>query len=138
MFQYENTIKGKMDIEKVWDLYSKVNRWSEWDLDMQEVVLAGEFAAGTKGTIFMKGMPPLPFVLDKVEKGKVFVNTSLLGEITVTFGHYLAAADNGECILKHTVTITGAHEAKLQEMGQGIIANIPVHMLKLEQLTRVD
>lgn len=138
MFQYENTVKGKMDIEKVWNLYSDVSRWSEWDSDMQKVVLEGEFVAGTKGTMFMKEMPPLPFALDDVQNGKAFVNTSVLGEITVTFGHFISMTESGEHVLKHTVTITGTNEAQLQGMGQGIVANIPANMTKLYQLARID
>jgi hypothetical protein len=135
MFQYENTVRGKMDVEKVWDLYSTVDRWPEWDTDMQKVALEGDFVTGTNGVMFMKEMPPLPFMLDDVQKGKIFVNTSVLGEITATFGHYISA-ESGECTLKHTVTITGANEAQLQAMGQGITANIPANMAKLCQLAK--
>jgi hypothetical protein len=138
MFQYENIVKGKMDIGKVWDLYSDVSRWSEWDSDMQKVVLEGKFVAGTIGTMFMKEMPPLPFRLDDVQKDKVFVNTSSLGEITVTFGHYISAEESGECALRHTVTITGENEVQLQGMGQGIVANIPASMTRLYQLAMID
>ena len=137
MFQYENTIKGKMDIEKVWALYSDVTRWSEWDSDMQSVALEGDFVAGAKGTMFMKEMPPLPFTLDEVEKYKAFVNSSTLGEITVQFGHFISRDENGEYTLKHTVTISGQNEAQLQGLGQGIVANIPLNMEKLFQLTKI-
>jgi hypothetical protein len=80
----------KGEVEKVWDLYSTVDRWPEWDTDMQKVVLEGDFVTGTNGVMFMKEMPPLPFVLDDVQKGEYFINTSVLGEITVTFGHYIS------------------------------------------------
>ena len=138
MFQFENTIRGKINIEKTWILYSDVNRWPEWDLDMQKVVLEGEFADGVKGTMFMKEMPPFPFILDKVEKGKAFINSSIFGEITVTFGHFISEEKNGEYTLKHTVTIVGPNEAQLQRMGQGIVSNIPANMERLFQLVRME
>lgn len=138
MFQYENIVKGKINVEKVWELYSNVNRWSEWDSDMQTVELEGEFVVGANGTMFMKGMPPLPFTLSEVQKDKAFVNSSKLGDITVTFGHFISEDKNGEAILKHTVIIDGEDEAKLQGIGQGIVANISDHMGKLLELVRTE
>ncbi|MCL2145625.1 MAG: hypothetical protein FWH45_00345 [Methanomassiliicoccaceae archaeon] len=126
-----------MNIEKVWELYANVNKWSEWDSDMQNVVLEGKFVTGTKGTMYIKEMPPLPFVLDEVQNGKVFINSSVLGEIVVQFGHFISEDGNGECTLKHTVTITGPNEAQLQGMGQGIVLNIPGNMERLSQLARM-
>ena len=137
MFQYENAISGKMDIEKVWTLYSDVSRWSEWDSDMQSVTLDGDFVAGAKGTMFMKEMPPLPFTLGEVEKGQTFVSSSRLGEITVQFGHFISRGKNDEYTIKHTVTITGQNDAQLQGIGQGIVAHIPASMEKLFQLVEI-
>jgi len=138
MFQFENTIRGRMNIEKVWRLYSDVSQWSEWDSDMQKVTLEGEFVTGTSGTMFMKGMPPLPFTLNEVEKNKVFVNSSVLGEITVTFGHYIFEEGDEEYALKHTVTAMGPNEMQLQGIGQGIVANIPFNMERLFHLVRIE
>jgi hypothetical protein len=138
MFQYESTVKGKMDIGKVWALYSDVSRWSEWDSDMQNVVLDGAFAVGTTGTMFMKEMPPLPFRLDEVEKEKAFVNTSTLGDVAVRFGHFITSTESGEYTITHTVTITGSNEAQLQGIGHGIVAGIPAGMENLYRLSRTE
>lgn len=137
MFKYENIIRGKMKIEKVWDLYSNVNQWPKWDTEMQSVDLEGKFVPGTKGTMFMKGMPPMPFTLDEVEKGKKFVNSSTFGNITVQFGHFITDEGNNEYTLKHTVVITGPNDEQLQGMGQGIVSNIPDSMEKLFQLSKM-
>jgi hypothetical protein len=138
MFKYENMVRGKMKIEEVWNLYSNVNRWSEWDTDIQNVDLEGMFVKGTKGTMFMNGMPPLAFTLDVVEKGEKFINSSSLGDIAVQFGHYIIDEGNNEYTLKHTVQITGSDDNKLQGIGQGIVANIPISMEKLFQLASIE
>jgi len=138
MFQYENTAKGKVSIGKLWELYSDVRQWPKWDSDMQNVTLEGDFIAGTKGTMFMKEMPPLPFVLDEVKNGEAFVNSSTLGEITVAFGHFITNDGNDEYTLKHTVTITGPNEAQLQGMGQKIVSSIPANMKNLFNLAAIE
>ncbi len=138
MFNYENTITGKMNIEELWDLYSNVNRWHEWDTEMQKIELEGEFTTGTKGTMFMNGMPPLPFILDEVEKNKKFIDTSTLGNITVQFGHFIINEGNDVYTLKHTVTLTGASDEELEGIGKGIVSDLPESMEKLYQLSRTD
>ena len=136
MFSYENEIKGKINIEKLWDLYSNVNLWHEWDGDIQNAKLDGEFTTGTKGTIFSNGFPPLAFILDEVERRHKFVNTSTLGDISVVFAHLVTDEGNGEYTIKHSVTITGPNDEQLQGMGKRIVANIPESMNKLLQLSK--
>lgn len=138
MFQYENSVNGKMDIAKVWELYSDVSRWPEWDSDMEKVELDGAFVAGVAGTMFMSGMPPLPFVLVDVEREQSFINTSTFGDVTVKFGHFIQADGDAMYTLKHTVEITGENEAQLQNIGQGIAKGIPDCMAKLYELARAE
>ena len=38
MFKYENMVSGNIDIKKLWELYSNVSRWKEWDNDVENVV----------------------------------------------------------------------------------------------------
>jgi hypothetical protein len=137
MFCYEHTVSGKMDFGEVWLRYADVSRWPEWDLDMESVTLDGSFASGTPGTMFMKGMPPLPFKLDEVEVGISFVSSTVLGDAVVQFGHFIIDEGNGEYTLKHTVTITGGDEAQVQGMGRGITASIPANMENLYRLAKV-
>ncbi|MDR2180407.1 MAG: hypothetical protein LBP21_08870 [Synergistaceae bacterium] len=137
MFQYEYTVKGKMDIGKVWALYSDVSQWPKWQPDMVKVELEGDFAAGTKGTEFMKEMPPMPFTLEEVERNKMFVDSSTFDDVTVKIGHFISDGGNGEHSLRHTVTITGPDEAQVQELGENIVADIPDSMAKLFELAKI-
>lgn len=136
MFSYENEIKGKINIEKLWDLYSNVNLWHEWDGDIQNAELDGEFITGTKGIIFSNAFPPLAFILDEVERYHKFVNASTLGDISVVFAHLVTDEGNGEYTIKHSVTIKGPNDEQLQGIGRGIVANIPESMNKLLQLSK--
>lgn len=138
MFKYENVVKGKMDIEKLWELYSNVDNWAEWDKSVQKVELKNSFATGTKGTLFMNNVPPLPFVLNEVVKNEKFIDTAVLGDIIVQFGHYIIEEINSEYTLKHTVTITGGNDNQIKGIGQGIVVDIPESMENLYQLSRKD
>ena len=51
MFYYENIITRSLDINKLWDLYSNVHDWSQWDKALKEVELKGVFETGTEGIL---------------------------------------------------------------------------------------
>lgn len=138
MFYYENEVTGAMDETKLWDLYSNVTKWAAWDSSIDKVELNGEFVKGSTGVMHMHGMPPLPFTLEDVETGKTFINSSSISGITVQFGHFIAKNENGTYTIKHTVTMTGAEDGKLQGMGKGIVSNIPASMAKLCALAKAE
>ena len=47
MFTYEKSVTGKADIEKVWELYSDVTKWSLWYESVKSVQHSGPYCAGT-------------------------------------------------------------------------------------------
>jgi len=138
MFNYENTITGKMDLEKIWSLYSNVHRWQEWDTEIQKMELVGSFATGSKGVMYMNNLPPLPFILEKVEEKKCFIDVTTLGPFTITVGHFITQEADNKITLKHTVTVTGASQAELDEVGNNIVADLPESMEKLYKLVKIE
>ncbi|GLC82512.1 SRPBCC family protein [Lacrimispora brassicae] len=139
MYQYENTSKGKVDVSKVWDLYSNVNRWQEFDLYIEKVELEGAFVIGSKGTIYMTGMPPLPFTLEEIVENKKYMVTSQLGDITVLLGHEILTEKDSDIVtIKHTVTMTGAPDEELKAMSEGIVSPIPEITQRIISLTKIN
>ena len=138
MFSYENTVTGSLDVVKLWELYSDVGLWPNWDMGVQGVRLDGEFAAGAHGNMLIDGMPPLAFTLTEVKPGSLFVVSSTLDDFTVIFGHYIVDAGNGSYTLRHTVTVTGKDDMQVQGVGRGITANIPASMDNLLRLAKAE
>lgn len=129
MFNYEKSVSGNIDGKKLWEFYSDVSRWEEWDADIENVILNGAFASGSSGVMNMKGGQALPFVIDSVDNEKEFTTISRLGEITVSFIHVIT-----DTSITHAVTIIGGAEEQMDGMGKGITANLPVTMDKLLSL----
>jgi hypothetical protein len=126
MFNYEKTVSGNIDSKKLWELYSDVSRWKEWDTDVENVVLNGAFVPGSSGVMAMKNGQSLPFVIDSVDNEKEFTTSSCLGAITISFIHIIT-----ETTITHTVTIAGGADAQMDGMGKGITANLPATMARL-------
>lgn len=126
MFKYEKTVSGNIDSKKLWELYSDVSRWKEWDTEVENVLLNGEFVQGSNGVMGMKNGQSLPFVIDSVDTEKEFTTISCLGAITVSFFHTIT-----ETSITHIVTIDGGVEAQMDGMGKGITASLPSTMDRL-------
>ena len=126
MFKYEKTVLGNIDSKKLWELYSDVSRWKEWDTEVENVLLNGEFVRGSNGVMEMKNGQSLPFVIDSVDTEKEFTTISCLGAITVSFFHTIT-----ETSITHIVTIEGGVEAQMDGMGKGITASLPSIMDRL-------
>lgn len=124
MFTYEKSITGSADVQKIWELYSDVNKWSLWDKSIKSVQLYGSFCTGTHGVMEMTDGSSLPVVLVECSDKKSFTTQSKLGPITVTFGHFLKEHGN-DVTITHTVTLEGGEEKQMEGIGKGITAGVP-------------
>ncbi len=124
MFNYETAMTGTSDVQKIWNLYSDVQKWSLWDKSVKDVKLFGDFCVGTEGVMIMADGSSLPILLTECTTNKSFTTQSKLGSVIVTFGHLLKDDENGITIT-HTVTIKGGDENQMKGMGEKITAGIP-------------
>lgn len=135
MFSYENTIKGNFDRKKIWEFYSNVEKWSEWDTTINAVELQGNFTNGTHGIMHIKNMPPLTFILEDVAEDDNFTVVSVMGDLKVSMGHFIETQDI-DITVTHTIKIEGGNEAQIQGIGIGISKQIPDSMTKLAELSK--
>ncbi len=136
MFNYEHSVKGNIDLQKLWNLYEDVCRWSDWDIDVENVKLNGKFLAGTLGEMLMKNGQNLPFRIEEVTNLNCFTTSSSFGSIKVTFGHEITANNDGSNTITHTITIGGGNENQMEGMGKSISANVPENMNRLISLSK--
>ena len=130
MFSYEESATGQADINKIWNLYSDVSKWSSWDDGVEDVRLCGPFSVGTHGIMEMTHGPSLPFVLTECSEKEGFTTESEMGPITVTFVHTLNEDADGVTIT-HAVIIDGGEENQMESIGKGITAGISDCLKKL-------
>lgn len=134
MYTFEETLTAPADAAKIWELYSDVSRWPDWNEAINSVSLDGPFASGSSGSIQVLIAPPLGFTLENVEAGERFDIVASLGDLKVTMQQLLRDDGDGECTLKHALILEGANEAMLQTIGEMLSGNIPESMRKLIDL----
>ena len=126
MFKKEYQVTGKADINKVWNLYANVSKWSAWDKSIDKVVLNGDFQNGVTGTMFFveNDAPPLSFELKDIIEKEKFITIATFADVCVEHDHVITLLDNGEIRIKHIVTVQGNNENMVQGIGCGISAKI--------------
>lgn len=134
MYLFEESMTASVSTDKVWALYSDVNRWPDWNDAINSVELNGPFENGATGSIQVLIAPPLGFRLENVEPGEGFDIVAGLGDLKVVMRQQLTDDGDGECTIKHSLTMEGANEAMLQTVGEMLSANIPDSMQRLLEL----
>ena len=135
MYIFEEVLTGPAKAQRIWELYSDVERWPEWNEAVNSVELDGPFASGVTGSIQALIAPPLGFRLENVEPGESFDLVASLGDLTVTLKQKLIA-HNGDCTLKHALSIEGGNDAMMQMIGDMLSGSIPDSMQRLLDLAQ--
>lgn len=134
MYIFEETLTAPASAVKIWELYSDVNRWPDWNEAINSIELDGSFESGSAGSIQVLIAPPLSFRLENVEPGEGFDIVAELGDLKVTMKQRLSDDGDGECTIKHALIMDGANEAMLQTIGGMLSANIPDSIRRLLEL----
>ena len=138
MWTYIHEKECDIDLEKLWNYYSNVNLWKEWDEEVEKVELNSEFVSGTTGYMYITSMDPMNFILTNVESKKLFIDETSIEPLKtkVIVGHFIEEKSNGRFILRHSVIIDGENADMLaQQIGESFTVDIPKSMEKLIKLS---
>lgn len=138
MWTYIHEKECNIDLEKLWNYYSNVNLWKEWDEEVEKMELNGEFITGTTGKMFMTGQEPMPFTLTDVKIKKQFIDETIIEplKVKIIVGHYIEEKTNGRFILRHSVIIDGENADEVaKQIGESFTIDIPQSMEKLIKLS---
>lgn len=57
---------------KIWQVWTDVPNWKQWDKGLKEAVLEGDFVIGTKGKLIPDKGPKSKFIISELEPNKSF------------------------------------------------------------------
>jgi len=92
--------------ESIWNKWTDVNSWHQWDNDVEKVELEGEFIKGTKGVLFPKDGPKSNFLITEVVENRKFVNIAKLPLAKLKFDHEIEKFDQ-QIKVTHTIYLSG-------------------------------
>lgn len=127
---YSHRVKG-LSAERVWDVWTDVNRWHLWQDDVEYAKIDGAFEAGKKFAFRPKGGPNLQLELTAVEPQSVFVDVTRFPLARMIDSHELI--DHGdELEIRSTITLEGPLAFLWRKLvGEGVAKGLPEQTRRL-------
>lgn len=135
-FEVSATIAGAVSStpEAVWQYWTDVEKWRDWDESLLSSTLFGPFKVGTRGELTPHGMSAMHFELTEVTLLKSFSNSTPLPGATIVFRHWLEQTAEGLNIT-HQATLSGeAWQGYADRMGVHLEHGLAVVVKKLAHL----
>ncbi|WP_371675238.1 SRPBCC family protein [Streptomyces sp. NBC_01276] len=135
MWTYEHSVETTATASSVWHLWADVERWADWNSEIEKIEIDGPFAVGTRITMTPPGEDPIPLLIAEAVEDELFVDEARFGGLLLRTLHRVDPAGQGRIRVTYRMEITGtgADEAG-PEIGPGITADWPDTMAALTRL----
>ncbi len=107
MFTHAASIETSAPPDRVWSLWSDVDRWKDWNTGIESIQLDGPFAEGSHFTMRPPGQDPIVSRLVDVMPHRRFSDETVLGDTRVVVVHELQPRPGGMTRIVYSTTITG-------------------------------
>jgi hypothetical protein len=104
--QFESSVTINTPAAHVFTIYADVARWSQWDPDVKEASLNGNFVSGAHGVVVPHGGPKSKIHFTRVTPNQGFVAECKLPLCVMRFENHLRDAA-GRTEATHRVTFEG-------------------------------
>ncbi len=131
MWSHEESIETSASPARVWQLFTDVQRWKDWNAGIESIELHGPFAEGTTITMKAPGQDALTSTLIQVKPSQSFTDETVVGETRVLVSHRLAPLPSGRTKIVYSTKITGPGAA---EIGPMVTADFPDVLAALKNL----
>jgi hypothetical protein len=126
MWTTEHGIETTAAPEAIWELWTQVATWPEWNADLEKAELSGPFAAGSMITMTSHGQEPIELRIAEAAEPERFVDEAQLGDVVVRTIHRLEGLGGGRVRVTYRMEITGPEGDTLgPQIGPEISADFP-------------
>lgn len=131
MWTHEDSIETSAPAARVWELFSNVERWKDWNAGIESIELHGPFAEGTTFTMQSPGQDALRSTLIEVRPNESFTDETVVDETRVLVRHKLVVLPSGHTNIIYSTQITGPGAA---EIGPMVTSDFPDVLAALKNL----
>jgi hypothetical protein len=126
MWEFESQVETTATAEDLWQCWSSVADWPQWNAGVGTAEIDGPFAAGTMFTMTSPDGDPLRMRLTEVVPGRAFTDELDAGDFVVRTIHRLEPAGPGRTRVIYRTEITGpAADQVGPQLGPEITADFP-------------
>lgn len=125
MWSYEHSVHAAAPSAAVWQHWSDMARWPEWNAGVAQVRADGPLVAGTSFTMTAPDGDTVRLTLTEVSPGEHFTDVMDAGDFVVTTVHRLEPTSDGTRIVYRTEITGPAADQVGPELGPAITADFP-------------
>jgi len=126
MWVTEHSVETTAAPQAIWRQWSDVDRWPEWNGDIERIEVDGPFAAGSRIRMVPVGDEPVELRIAEVVEPELFVDEADLGEIVVRTIHRVEQLDGERTRVTYRMEITGpAADTVGPQVGPEISGDFP-------------
>ena len=131
MIMAKHTEKTVASPATIWKLWSSIDKWAEWDVDLDYVRINGPFKKGARGHLKPKGFFRLPFSIIECKENVSFTDQTNLILGKLVFTHTVTKTADG-CEITHRAEARGLFGWILGLiMGRSMRKDLPLSMKRL-------
>lgn len=124
-YHFSHTDSTTASSDKIWQVWTDVPNWKQWDKGLKEAFLDGEFVVGTKGKLIPDKGPKSKFVISEL-----LPNKSYTFKTKIPFGWLIIKrtleVKEGKTFFTHDVQFTGFLKKILgNKLGKNYRAMLP-------------
>lgn len=134
MWTSEFSMVTNVPASRIWQAWSDVENWREWDESVEFSSLNGSFEDGAVGVLKSVGGPQSAFRLKDVVANKSFTSQTKLPFCTMDFVHEIVE-DSGVVRIKHCIEMRGVFTFIFKNIiGKNAAKSLPDAVKKLVDL----
>ena len=107
MFLFECAVTFEAEATTVWQIWTDVARWPEWDVSKEIAQMDGEFQPGSSGWVKKHNALGGTFAITSVEPGRRWISESPLPLGRVIFDHVVDPLPGGQVRVAKSVQVEG-------------------------------
>lgn len=121
---YSTTVKGT-EVDRLWQVWSDVDAWNTWQLDLDYAKLEGEFAIGSTFLLKPKGGPKVRIELIDVEPSRRFVDLTRF-PLAKMYGAHEFIVNGDEVEIRTSISVEGPLGFLWRKLvGEGVAKSLP-------------
>jgi hypothetical protein len=133
-YHFSHTDSTSATSDKIWQVWTDVPNWKQWDKGLKEAVLEGDFIVGTKGKLIPDKGPKSKFIISELEPNKSYTFKTKIPFGWLIIKRTLEVKDS-KTFFTHDVEFTGLLKKILgNKLGKNYRAMLPSVMADIKQI----
>ena len=120
MWSCEHSVQADVAPQAIWQAWSEVERWPEWNRDIARIELSGRFADGSTIAMTTHDQDIVELRIAQLEEGELFTDEAEVAGTKVRTLHRIEQLDDGRVQIVYRLEASGPAAA---EIGPAISAD---------------